>query len=177
MAGRHALRVHRAGGAFLASARSALVGALGRQHQRRLPAARHGEASGAYNTPRELGGVFGIAVLGAVFQGSARTPPSSSRASTQRSGRHGLSRGRRRSQGDNDEERAEEGVHGRGAAHRAEYPPDGGRAFFVYAPAGIGEEKMRSHPEDIQRSVRLFSPGAATETLETTAAGEEPVGQ
>ena len=35
-----------------------------------LPAARRGEASGAYNTVRELGGVFGIAVLGAVFQGA-----------------------------------------------------------------------------------------------------------
>ena len=28
----------------------------------------HGQASGAYNTIRELGGVFGVAVLGAVFQ-------------------------------------------------------------------------------------------------------------
>jgi EmrB/QacA subfamily drug resistance transporter len=31
-------------------------------------ASRQGQASGAYNTIRELGGVFGIAVLGAVFQ-------------------------------------------------------------------------------------------------------------
>jgi MFS family permease len=29
---------------------------------------RHGQASGAYSTIRELGGVFGIAVLGAIFQ-------------------------------------------------------------------------------------------------------------
>ncbi len=29
---------------------------------------QHGQASGAYNTLRELGGVFGVAVLGAVFQ-------------------------------------------------------------------------------------------------------------
>jgi len=39
-----------------------------------LPAARRGEASGAYNTVRELGGVFGIAVLGAVFQGVVHAP-------------------------------------------------------------------------------------------------------
>ncbi len=37
-------------------------------------AARSGEASGVYNTLRELGGVFGIAVLGAVFQGSVHLP-------------------------------------------------------------------------------------------------------
>ena len=39
-----------------------------------LSAAREGQASGAYNTIRELGGVFGIAVLGAVFQGVVRVP-------------------------------------------------------------------------------------------------------
>jgi EmrB/QacA subfamily drug resistance transporter len=39
-----------------------------------LHAGRQGEASGAYNTLRELGGVFGIAVLGAVFQGIVREP-------------------------------------------------------------------------------------------------------
>ncbi len=39
-----------------------------------LPAARQGEASGAYNTLRELGGVFGVAVLGAIFQGIVRVP-------------------------------------------------------------------------------------------------------
>jgi EmrB/QacA subfamily drug resistance transporter len=39
-----------------------------------LPARREGQASGAYNTVRELGGVFGIAVLGAVFQGVVRVP-------------------------------------------------------------------------------------------------------
>ncbi len=36
--------------------------------------ARRGEASGAYNTMRELGGVFGVAVLGAVFQGVVHVP-------------------------------------------------------------------------------------------------------
>jgi EmrB/QacA subfamily drug resistance transporter len=39
-----------------------------------LSAARSGEASGVYNTIRELGGVFGIAVLGAVFAGVVRVP-------------------------------------------------------------------------------------------------------
>jgi EmrB/QacA subfamily drug resistance transporter len=39
-----------------------------------LHASRRGEASGAYNTLRELGGVFGIAVLGAVFQGIVHVP-------------------------------------------------------------------------------------------------------
>ena len=39
-----------------------------------LPAERSGEASGAYNTIRELGGVFGIAVLGAVFAGVVHAP-------------------------------------------------------------------------------------------------------
>jgi MFS family permease len=33
-----------------------------------------GEASGSYNSIRELGGVFGVAVLGAVFQHVATTP-------------------------------------------------------------------------------------------------------
>ncbi|MBV9280084.1 MAG: MFS transporter, partial [Chloroflexi bacterium] len=35
---------------------------------------RQGQASGAYNAIRELGGVFGIAVLGAVFQHIATSP-------------------------------------------------------------------------------------------------------
>ncbi len=39
-----------------------------------LPDARHGEASGAYNTVRELGGVFGVAVLGAIFQAIVHVP-------------------------------------------------------------------------------------------------------
>ncbi|HET6484903.1 MAG TPA: DHA2 family efflux MFS transporter permease subunit [Spirochaetia bacterium] len=39
-----------------------------------LPAARSGEASGAYNTLRELGGVFGVSVLGAVFAGVVHAP-------------------------------------------------------------------------------------------------------
>ena len=35
---------------------------------------RQGQASGVYNTLRELGGVFGVAILGAVFQHIATTP-------------------------------------------------------------------------------------------------------
>ena len=35
---------------------------------------RQGQASGVYNTVRELGGVFGVAVLGAIFQRLAVTP-------------------------------------------------------------------------------------------------------
>jgi EmrB/QacA subfamily drug resistance transporter len=37
---------------------------------------RQGQASGAYNAIRELGGVFGVAVLGAVFQHLSSTPAS-----------------------------------------------------------------------------------------------------
>ncbi len=39
-----------------------------------LGSERQGQASGAYNTVRELGGVFGIAVLGAIFQRTAPDP-------------------------------------------------------------------------------------------------------
>ena len=35
---------------------------------------RQGQASGVYNTLRELGGVFGVAILGAIFQHIATTP-------------------------------------------------------------------------------------------------------
>ena len=35
---------------------------------------QQGQASGAYNTLRELGGVFGVAILGAVFQHIAPAP-------------------------------------------------------------------------------------------------------
>jgi len=37
---------------------------------------REGQASGAYNAVRELGGVFGVAILGAVFQHLATAPTS-----------------------------------------------------------------------------------------------------
>jgi MFS family permease len=35
---------------------------------------QQGQASGAHNSIRELGGVFGVAVLGAIFQHLATTP-------------------------------------------------------------------------------------------------------
>lgn len=39
-----------------------------------LPDSQQGQASGAYNTLRELGGVFGIAALGAIFQSIVHDP-------------------------------------------------------------------------------------------------------
>ncbi len=39
-----------------------------------VPSERQGQASGAYNTVRELGGVFGVAALGAVFQSVVHAP-------------------------------------------------------------------------------------------------------
>jgi MFS family permease len=43
-----------------------------------IPSNLEGQASGAYNSIRELGGVFGIAVLGAVFQHIATAPTAAS---------------------------------------------------------------------------------------------------
>jgi len=42
--------------------------------------------------------------------------------------------------------------------------------FTVYAPAGIGVERVRSHLEDIQRFVQLVAPDAAMEELEAFSA-------
>jgi DNA/RNA-binding domain of Phe-tRNA-synthetase-like protein len=42
--------------------------------------------------------------------------------------------------------------------------------FTVYAPAGIGTERVRSHLEDIRRFVAVVAPKAITETLETCLA-------
>jgi DNA/RNA-binding domain of Phe-tRNA-synthetase-like protein len=42
--------------------------------------------------------------------------------------------------------------------------------FTVYAPAGIGTERVRSHLEDIQRFVQVVAPEAAAETLATCSA-------
>lgn len=39
-----------------------------------ITGSRQGQASGVYNTVRELGGVFGVALLGAIFQHVATTP-------------------------------------------------------------------------------------------------------
>jgi DNA/RNA-binding domain of Phe-tRNA-synthetase-like protein len=38
--------------------------------------------------------------------------------------------------------------------------------FTVYAPAGVGDQRVRAHLEDIQGFVRVVSPDAATERLE-----------
>ncbi|GAC1637480.1 MAG: MFS transporter [Chloroflexota bacterium] len=43
-----------------------------------IPSHLEGQASGAYNSIRELGGVFGIAILGAVFQHIATAPTAAS---------------------------------------------------------------------------------------------------
>ena len=42
--------------------------------------------------------------------------------------------------------------------------------FAVYAPAGIGTERVRSHLEDIRRFVQVVAPETATEELETCSA-------
>jgi DNA/RNA-binding domain of Phe-tRNA-synthetase-like protein len=42
--------------------------------------------------------------------------------------------------------------------------------FTVYAPAGIGTARVRSHLEDIQRFVQVAAPEAVTEELETCSA-------
>jgi DNA/RNA-binding domain of Phe-tRNA-synthetase-like protein len=43
--------------------------------------------------------------------------------------------------------------------------------FTVYAPAGIGEQTLRQHLQDIQSNVRLIVPEAETELLEVYGAG------
>ena len=42
--------------------------------------------------------------------------------------------------------------------------------FVVYAPAGVGEARVRSHLEDIRGFVRIVSPEAVEERLETHVA-------
>jgi DNA/RNA-binding domain of Phe-tRNA-synthetase-like protein len=44
--------------------------------------------------------------------------------------------------------------------------------FTVYAPAGIGEQALRQHLQDIQSNVRLIAPEAETELLEVYGAGQ-----
>lgn len=45
--------------------------------------------------------------------------------------------------------------------------------FTVYAPAGIGEQAVRSHLMDIQEYILLFSPLAQVEWLEVYSGGQE----
>ena len=44
--------------------------------------------------------------------------------------------------------------------------------FTVYAPAGIEEQALRQHLQDIQSNVRLIAPEAETELLEVYGAGK-----
>ena len=44
--------------------------------------------------------------------------------------------------------------------------------FAVYAPAGIEEQTLRRHLQDIQSNVRLIAPEAETELLEVYGAGK-----
>jgi DNA/RNA-binding domain of Phe-tRNA-synthetase-like protein len=44
--------------------------------------------------------------------------------------------------------------------------------FTVYAPAGIGEQALRQHLQDIESNVRLIAPEAETELLEVYGAGK-----
>jgi DNA/RNA-binding domain of Phe-tRNA-synthetase-like protein len=43
--------------------------------------------------------------------------------------------------------------------------------FTIYAPEGIGIDRVRAHLEDIRRFVAVVAPEARTETLETCFAG------
>jgi hypothetical protein len=42
--------------------------------------------------------------------------------------------------------------------------------FAVYAPAGVGEEPVRAHLEDIRANVQLVAPEARTVELTTETA-------
>jgi DNA/RNA-binding domain of Phe-tRNA-synthetase-like protein len=54
----------------------------------------------------------------------------------------------------------------RGPDQRTRITPETSRAVFaVYAPAGIGEETVRRHLDDLRATVELISPDARTEAL------------
>lgn len=54
----------------------------------------------------------------------------------------------------------------RGPDSRTRITPDTRRAVFaVYAPAGVGEENVRRHLDDLRATVELISPEARTEAL------------
>jgi DNA/RNA-binding domain of Phe-tRNA-synthetase-like protein len=58
-----------------------------------------------------------------------------------------------------------------GPDHRTRLTPDTKRALFtVYAPAGVGQEVVQRHLEEIAANVRLIAPQATVESLETYAA-------
>jgi DNA/RNA-binding domain of Phe-tRNA-synthetase-like protein len=54
----------------------------------------------------------------------------------------------------------------RGPDQRTRITPETRRAVFaVYAPAGVGEEAVRRHLDDLRANVELIAPGARTEAL------------
>ena len=58
-----------------------------------------------------------------------------------------------------------------GPDQRTRITPDTRHVFFaVYAPAGIGEQAMRQHLQDIRANVLLFAVQAEVETLEVVRA-------
>jgi DNA/RNA-binding domain of Phe-tRNA-synthetase-like protein len=57
-----------------------------------------------------------------------------------------------------------------GPDRRTRIGPDTADVLFAaYAPAGIGEDAVREHLEDVRGNVLLLAPGAATELLATLA--------
>jgi DNA/RNA-binding domain of Phe-tRNA-synthetase-like protein len=59
-----------------------------------------------------------------------------------------------------------------GPDRRTRITPDTRRVLFaVYAPAGIGEQAVRQHLQDIQTDVMLVAPDAEVESLEVYVAG------
>jgi DNA/RNA-binding domain of Phe-tRNA-synthetase-like protein len=54
----------------------------------------------------------------------------------------------------------------RGPDNRTRITPDTTRVVFaVYAPAGVGEEIVRRHLDDLRANVELIAPGARTQAL------------
>jgi DNA/RNA-binding domain of Phe-tRNA-synthetase-like protein len=59
----------------------------------------------------------------------------------------------------------------RGPDRRTRITPETRHVLFaVYAPAGVGEDAVRRHLEDVQRNVLLVAPEAETEELATLTA-------
>jgi DNA/RNA-binding domain of Phe-tRNA-synthetase-like protein len=59
----------------------------------------------------------------------------------------------------------------RGPDRRTRITPETRNVVFTaYAPAGVGEDAVRAHLEDLQANVRLIAPDAQTDELVTVAA-------
>jgi DNA/RNA-binding domain of Phe-tRNA-synthetase-like protein len=56
------------------------------------------------------------------------------------------------------------------AAYARVVPETTAALFYCYAPAGIGDAAVRDHLAEIEANVRLISPDAVTEALETVTA-------